>query len=259
MSGNRLNGWRPRWRSLLLDFSSRERPRAPLPRTSWTRLACPLSRAMNSPAKPVGEHLREWRTRRRMSQMDLALEAEISTRHLSFLETGRAQPSREMVLHLSDQLEVPLRERNVHPGGRGLRAGVPRAQPGRPRPGRGPPRRGRDPEGARALPGPGRRPALEPGGRQRRRCAAAGGRRSRAAGGPDQRHAPVPAPQGPGAAHRQPRRVARARAGAPAPAGRAHRRPGPDRPDRGDPGLSRSRRRPTAGRRTTATWPSPSS
>jgi transcriptional regulator with XRE-family HTH domain len=63
--------------------------------------------------KPVGDHLREWRMRRRMSQMDLALEAEISTRHLSFLETGRAQPSREMVLHLADQLEVPLRERNV--------------------------------------------------------------------------------------------------------------------------------------------------
>lgn len=63
--------------------------------------------------KPVGEHLREWRTRRRMSQMDLALEAEISTRHLSFLETGRAQPSREMVLHLAEQLEIPLRERNV--------------------------------------------------------------------------------------------------------------------------------------------------
>ncbi|WP_296595021.1 helix-turn-helix transcriptional regulator [Phenylobacterium sp.] len=63
--------------------------------------------------KPVGEHIRDWRTRRRMSQLDLALEAEISTRHLSFLETGRAQPSREMVLHLSEQLEIPLRERNV--------------------------------------------------------------------------------------------------------------------------------------------------
>jgi transcriptional regulator with XRE-family HTH domain len=63
--------------------------------------------------KNVGEHLREWRTRRRMSQMDLALEAEISTRHLSFLETGRARPSREMVLHLSEQLDIPLRERNV--------------------------------------------------------------------------------------------------------------------------------------------------
>jgi transcriptional regulator with XRE-family HTH domain len=63
--------------------------------------------------KAVGDHLREWRMRRRMSQLDLALEAEISTRHLSFVETGRAQPSREMVLHLAEQLEIPLRERNV--------------------------------------------------------------------------------------------------------------------------------------------------
>lgn len=63
--------------------------------------------------KPVGEHIRAWRQRRRMSQLDLALEAEISTRHLSFLETGRTQPSREMVLRLADQLEIPLRERNV--------------------------------------------------------------------------------------------------------------------------------------------------
>ncbi|WP_420846324.1 helix-turn-helix domain-containing protein [Microvirga brassicacearum] len=61
----------------------------------------------------IGDHLRDWRQRRRMSQMDLALEADISTRHLSFLETGRSQPSREMVLHLAEQLEVPLRERNV--------------------------------------------------------------------------------------------------------------------------------------------------
>ncbi len=68
---------------------------------------------MSSIVKSVGEHIRDWRTRRRMSQLDLALEAEISTRHLSFMETGRAQPSREMVLHLSDQLEIPLRERNV--------------------------------------------------------------------------------------------------------------------------------------------------
>jgi transcriptional regulator with XRE-family HTH domain len=48
-----------------------------------------------------------------MSQLDLALEAEISTRHLSFVETGRAQPSREMLLHLAQSLEIPLRERNV--------------------------------------------------------------------------------------------------------------------------------------------------
>ena len=71
------------------------------------------SRAMLATPRTVGDILREWRQRRRMSQLDLALEAEISTRHLSFVETGRAQPSREMVLHLAEQLEVPLRERNV--------------------------------------------------------------------------------------------------------------------------------------------------
>ena len=64
-------------------------------------------------AQPVGDLLREWRQRRRMSQLDLAHEAEISTRHLSFVETGRASPSREMVLRLAERLEVPLRERNV--------------------------------------------------------------------------------------------------------------------------------------------------
>ena len=62
---------------------------------------------------PVGNLLREWRQRRRMSQLDLALEAEISARHLSFVETGRSQPSREMVLNLTERLDVPLRERNV--------------------------------------------------------------------------------------------------------------------------------------------------
>ena len=62
---------------------------------------------------PVGSLMREWRQRRRMSQLDLALEAEISARHLSFIETGRSQPSREMVLQLTDRLDIPLRERNV--------------------------------------------------------------------------------------------------------------------------------------------------
>src|SRR5690348_3585953 len=61
----------------------------------------------------VGDLLRQWRQRRHMSQLDLAVEAEISTRHLSFVETGRAQPSREMVLHLAESLEIPLRERNL--------------------------------------------------------------------------------------------------------------------------------------------------
>lgn len=62
--------------------------------------------------KPAGQVLREWRQRRRMTQLDLALEADISAKHLSFVETGRAQPSREMVLHLAEQLDIPLRERN---------------------------------------------------------------------------------------------------------------------------------------------------
>ncbi|RWD61043.1 helix-turn-helix transcriptional regulator [Mesorhizobium sp.] len=60
----------------------------------------------------AGSLIREWRTRRRMSQLDLAMEADISQRHLSFVESGRAQPSREMVLHLAEQLSIPLRQRN---------------------------------------------------------------------------------------------------------------------------------------------------
>ncbi len=63
-------------------------------------------------AAPFGELLRRWRVARRQSQLTLATEAEISSRHLSFLETGRAQPSREMVLLLCSTLDVPLRERN---------------------------------------------------------------------------------------------------------------------------------------------------
>jgi len=66
-----------------------------------------------NPIRPVGDYLKEWRQRRRMSQLDLALEADISTRHLSFIETGRSQPSREMLLLLAEQLDIPLRERNV--------------------------------------------------------------------------------------------------------------------------------------------------
>lgn len=62
--------------------------------------------------EPIGLLLRAWRQRRRLSQLDLALDADISTRHLSYVETGRATPSRAMVLHLAEQLEVPLRERN---------------------------------------------------------------------------------------------------------------------------------------------------
>jgi transcriptional regulator with XRE-family HTH domain len=64
-------------------------------------------------SRPVGDYLREWRQRRRLSQLELACEADISTKHLSFLETGRALPSRDMVLHLAERLDVPLRDRNI--------------------------------------------------------------------------------------------------------------------------------------------------
>lgn len=60
-----------------------------------------------------GQLLKEWRGRRRLSQLDLAYDAEISPKHLSFIETGRSKPSRGMVLRLSEQLEIPLRERNI--------------------------------------------------------------------------------------------------------------------------------------------------
>jgi transcriptional regulator with XRE-family HTH domain len=62
--------------------------------------------------RPVGDLLRTWRQQRRLSQLELALDADVSTRHISFLENGRAQPSREMLLHLAERLDIPLRERN---------------------------------------------------------------------------------------------------------------------------------------------------
>src|SRR6266567_1906099 len=69
-----------------------------------------MSTALVEPT--VGKLIREWRARRNLSQMALASDSAVSTRYLSFIETGRARPSREMVLHLAEQLEVPLRERN---------------------------------------------------------------------------------------------------------------------------------------------------
>lgn len=68
---------------------------------------------MSTPALQIGPQLREWRQRRRLSQLDLALESDISARHLSFVETGRSRPSRDMVLRLAERLDVPLRERNL--------------------------------------------------------------------------------------------------------------------------------------------------
>lgn len=61
----------------------------------------------------VGALLRQWRERRRLSQLQLSIQADISARHLSFVETGRSKPSRDTILHLAEELEVPLRERNT--------------------------------------------------------------------------------------------------------------------------------------------------
>ena len=68
--------------------------------------------AIAMPYPSFGALMREWRQRRHLSQLALALRSDTSQRHLSFVESGRAQPSREMVIHLAEQLEVPLRERN---------------------------------------------------------------------------------------------------------------------------------------------------
>ena len=88
------------------------RPRRPYD-GAMTASLHPTARPHHSTPLPFGEHLRHWRQHRRLSQLDLASEADISTRHLSFVETGRAVPSREMVLRLSERLAIPLRERNT--------------------------------------------------------------------------------------------------------------------------------------------------
>jgi transcriptional regulator with XRE-family HTH domain len=83
------------------------------PRVARPMTALPASApTTSSRAAPAGELLRFWRLRRRMSQLDLAAAASVSTKHLSFVETGRARPSRQLLVHLADALDVPLRERN---------------------------------------------------------------------------------------------------------------------------------------------------
>lgn len=81
-------------------------------RSCWRHAATIAQARLASASLTVGTQLRGWRQRRRLSQLDLAVDADLSTRHLSFVETGRAMPSREMVLRLANRLDVPLRERN---------------------------------------------------------------------------------------------------------------------------------------------------
>src|ERR1700750_1193372 len=71
-----------------------------------------MSQVASDPAR-IGPLLRDWRERRRMSQLDLALGAGVSARHVSFVETGRSRPSAEMVIQLAEHLDVPLRDRNA--------------------------------------------------------------------------------------------------------------------------------------------------
>src|ERR1700744_424423 len=88
----------------------------------WVRLPRKDKRRLSAETavQTLGVHLREWRRMRRMSQFDLACDADISTKHLSFLETGRSRPSQQMLLHLAACLDVPLRERNVLLGAAGF-------------------------------------------------------------------------------------------------------------------------------------------
>ena len=73
-----------------------------------------MAATITAPGRPpVGHLLRHWRNQRRLSQLEVASEAAVSARHLSFVETGRSKPSRELVLHLAEHLEVPLRDRNA--------------------------------------------------------------------------------------------------------------------------------------------------
>src|SRR5262245_22370843 len=87
-------------------------------RPSATLVSCWARRLDGSRAvtedgtRSIGDHLRGWRERRHLSQLELSLRAEVSACHLSFVETGRAAPGRALTLRLGEELQIPLRERN---------------------------------------------------------------------------------------------------------------------------------------------------
>ena len=147
---------------------------------------------------PVGSLLREWRERRRLTQLELALDAGISTRHLSFVETGRSKPGREMLLRVARAARAPVPGAEPAAARRGSRPGLPRALARRPRAGAGARGARSDPGGPRALPADRRGPRMEHRGRQLHRPGADRGRRDRpgAARASGQRGAGQPAPSG---------------------------------------------------------------
>ena len=94
-------------------MTDRVPPAAVRPATASVRPPAWPTLARGREPTTVGAMLRDWREDRRRSQMDLALDVGVSTRHLSFVETGKSKPSPELVLALAEHLDVPLRERNT--------------------------------------------------------------------------------------------------------------------------------------------------
>ena len=167
-----------------------------------------------------GGLLRSWRQRRRVSQLDLAIDADVSSRHISFLETGRARPSREMVIKLTEELEVPLRHRNRLLVAAGFAPVFPEREVHDPRLRLGTGGAGQDPGRLRAVPRAGRGRRMEPGGGQLGGRPVHGRRAGRAAARAGQRDAPVAAPRRDGRQAGQPRRGAGPPAAPAAQAGR---------------------------------------
>jgi len=99
-----------------------------LPGIGGRAIVAVVTAVVVGPEETVGVLVKRWRERRRRSQLDVSLAADLSTRHLSYIETGRSRPSREMIERICDELDVPLRERNrLH-----LAAGFAPAHPERP-------------------------------------------------------------------------------------------------------------------------------
>ncbi len=174
--------------------------------------------------RPIGDLLREWRERRRLSQLALALDAEVSTRHLSFLETGTgaAEPGDAVAAGGAAGGSAARTQHDAARGG--IRPRLPRARSRRPRAGSGAggsrPGAGR----ARAVPRARGRSLLDAGRRQPRRAGAADRRGARSPAAADQRPAPQPPPGRVGGADRESPRVASASPGAIVSPGGAHRR-----------------------------------